>query len=112
MRRIRWNPRHVECPGAGFWLATSYQPKEKYMKFRSIMIAVLFALTSGVAYAGSCPKHMKAIDAALPTAKLSAAQMADVKKYRAEGETLHKEGKHADSVAALAKAESILGIKM
>jgi hypothetical protein len=35
-----------------------------------------------------------------------------VKKYRAEGETLHKEGKHADSVAALAKAESILGIKM
>ena len=82
------------------------------MKIRSIMIAALFALTSGVAYAGSCPKHMKAIDAALPTAKLSAAQMADVKKYRAEGETLHKEGKHADSVAALVKAEKILGIKM
>jgi len=82
------------------------------MKFRSIIIASLFALTSGVAYAGSCPKHMKAIDAALPTAKVSAAQMADVKKYRAEGEKLHKEGKHADSVAALVKAEKILGIKM
>ena len=82
------------------------------MKFRSIMIASLFALTSSVAFASSCPKHMKAIDAALPTAKLSAAQMADVKKYRAEGEALHKEGKHADSVAALAKAEKILGIKM
>ena len=41
------------------------------MKFRSIIIASLFALTSGVAYAGSCPKHMKAIDAALPKAKLS-----------------------------------------
>ena len=82
------------------------------MKLRSIMIASLFALTSGVAYAGSCPKHMKAIDAALPSAKLSEAQMADVKKYRAEGETLHKEGKHSESVAALAKAEKILGIKM
>ena len=82
------------------------------MKFRSIIIASLFALTSGVAYAGSCPKHMKAIDAALPNAKLTSAQMADVKKYRAEGEQLHKDGKHADSVAALAKAEKILGIKM
>jgi len=82
------------------------------MKFRSIMIASLFALTSGVAYAGACPKHMKAIDAALPTAKLSDAQMADVKKYRADGEKLHKEGKHADSMATLGKAEKILGIKM
>ena len=82
------------------------------MKYRSILVASLFALTSGVAYAGTCPKHMKAIDAALPAAKLSDAQMADVKKYRAEGETLHKEGKHADSLAALAKAEAILGIKM
>jgi hypothetical protein len=82
------------------------------MKFRSIMIALLFALTSGVAFASSCPKHMKAIDAALPAAKLSDAQMADVKKYRAEGEKLHKDGRHADSVAALAKAEKILGITM
>ena len=82
------------------------------MKFRSILVAFLFVLTSGVAYANSCPKHMKAIDEALPKAKLSEAQMADVKKYRAEGEKLHKDGKHADSVAALAKAEKILGIKM
>lgn len=80
------------------------------MKFRSIIIASLFALTSGVAYASSCPKHMKAIDAALPKAKLTAAQLADVKKYRAEGEKLHKEGNHTDSMATLAKAERILGI--
>ena len=82
------------------------------MKFRSILVASVFALTSGVAYAGTCPKHMKAIDAALPAAKLSDAQMADVKKYRAGGEKLHKEGKHADSLATLAKAEKILGVKM
>ena len=82
------------------------------MKFRSILVASLFVLTSGVAYAGSCPKHMKAIDAALPAAKLSDAQMADVTKYRSEGEKLHKDGKHAESVETLAKAEKILGIKM
>ncbi len=82
------------------------------MKYRSILIAILFALTSGVAIAGSCPKHMKAIDAALPTAKISAAQMSEVKKLRADGETLHKEGKHAESMEALGKAEKILGIKM
>ena len=82
------------------------------MKFRSILVASLFVLTSGVAYANSCPKHMKAIDAALPTAKLSDAQMADVKKYRAEGEKLHKDGKHTESVETLGKAEKILGIKM
>jgi len=83
------------------------------MKFRSIIIASLFALTSGVAYASSCPTHMKAIDAALAkNPKLTSAQMADVKKYRAEGEKLHKDGNHADSLATLAKAEKILGIKM
>ena len=82
------------------------------MKFRSILVASLFALTSGVAYAGTCPKHMKAIDAALPTAKLSDAQMADVKKYRADGETFHKAGKHADALDSLGKAEKILGVKM
>jgi hypothetical protein len=54
---------------------------------------------------------MRAIDAALPKAKLSASQMAEVKKLRAEGETLHKQGKHDESMAALGKAEAILGIK-
>jgi hypothetical protein len=99
--------------GAGFWLATLFQPeKEIGMKFRSIMIASLFALTSGTAFANTCPKHMKAIDAALPKAKLTSAQMADVKKLRAEGEKLHKEGNHADSLSTLVKAEKILGIDM
>ncbi len=82
------------------------------MKFRSILIAILFALTSGVAFASSCPKHMKAIDAALPTAKLSAAQMSEVKKLRADGEALHKAGQHTESMEALGKAEKILGISM
>lgn len=83
------------------------------MKIRTIVIATLFALASGTAFAGTCPKHMKAIDAELAkTPKLTAAQMSDVKKYRAEGETFHKAGKHADALDSLGKAEKILGIKM
>jgi len=80
------------------------------MKVRSIVIATLFALSSGVAVASSCPKEMKAIDAALPNAKLSAAQMTEVKNLRAEGEQLHKDKKHKESMEALGKAKKILGI--
>jgi hypothetical protein len=54
---------------------------------------------------------MKEIDAALPAAKVSGEQMSEVKKLRAEGESLHKAGKHAESVAALTKAKGILGLK-
>lgn len=79
------------------------------MKRTALFVALAFA--SSLAIAGSCPKEMKAIDAALPGAKLSAAQAAEVKKLRADGEQLHKDGKHADSLAALGKAKGILGIK-
>jgi hypothetical protein len=34
-----------------------------------------------------------------------------VQKLRADGEKYHKDGKHAESMAALSKAEAILGIK-
>ena len=54
---------------------------------------------------------MKAIDEAMSkNPKLSAEQMAEVKKYRAEGETLHKAGKHQESVDTLDKAKKILKI--
>ena len=36
--------------------------------------------------------------------------MTDVKKLRADGETFHKAGKHAESMEALTKAEKLLGI--
>lgn len=79
------------------------------MKAKILFVALLLA--SSTALAGRCPADMKAIDAALPDAKLTAAQSAEVKKLRADGERLHKEGKHADSMAALGKAKGILGIK-
>ena len=84
--------------------------KESYMKIRSLMVAAGLMLATGSAFAFHCPKDMKAIDDALPNAKLSDAQMAEVKKYRAEGEALHKEKKHQESVDTLAKAKKILGI--
>jgi hypothetical protein len=54
---------------------------------------------------------MKKIDAALAkNPKPEASKMAEVKKYRADGEALHKAGKHQESLDALSKAEKILGI--
>ena len=82
------------------------------MKLHALVLGVALALASGSALAFSCPKHMKAIDAALPKAKLSDMQMSDVKKYRADGEKFHKAGKHTEALETLGKAEKILGIKM
>ncbi len=79
------------------------------MKRFALFTALIFS--SSVAFAHGCPKEMKAIDAALPSAKLSPAQMEEVKKLRADGEAAHKAGKHDDSMAALGKAKGILGIK-
>ena len=79
------------------------------MKRITLAVAIMFA--SATAFAMHCPKDMKAIDDALAKKpQLSAAQMEEVKKYRAEGEALHKAGKHQESVDTLAKAMKILGI--
>jgi hypothetical protein len=53
---------------------------------------------------------MKAIDEALPKSKLAEAPMGEVKKLRAEGEALHKGGKHKESMEALGKAKKMLGL--
>ena len=80
------------------------------MKRAAAAIATL--LFAGSALAFHCPKDMKAIDEALAkNPKLTEAQMTEVKKYRAEGETLHKAGKHQESVDTLAKAMKILDVK-
>ena len=76
------------------------------------ILATTLALAAGGALAFHCPVDMKAIDDAMAKKpSLTADQMAQVRKYRAEGETLHKAGKHQESVDTLAKAKSILGIQ-
>ena len=78
---------------------------------KQLLAGIVLAAGCASAFAGNCPVQMKDIDAALPKAKLSSAQQAEVKKLRADGERLHKEGKHGESMAALGKAKGILGIK-
>lgn len=89
------------------------------MKIPSIIVAVSLALASGSAFAFSCPKDMKAIDAALAkNPKLTDAQMAEVKKLRADGEKYHKASPHKsrdpnddkEAMDAFANAKKILGI--
>jgi cytochrome c556 len=81
------------------------------MKLNALVAAALLAV-AGSAFAFHCPQDMKKIDDALAkNPKLTSEQMAEVKKYRAEGETLHKAGKHQESIDTLAKAMKILDIK-
>jgi len=77
-------------------------------KLAMVLVGLVFVASS--AFAFHCPKDMKKIDEALPNAKISAEQMQQVKKLRADGEKFHKEGKHQEAVDTLAKAMKILGI--
>ena len=80
------------------------------MKVRTALFAAAL-LFAGSAFAFHCPQEMKKIDDAMAkNPKLTTAQMAEVKEYRAQGEALHKAGKHQESLDTLAKAEKILGI--
>ena len=74
-------------------------------------VAAMIAVASSPALAGTCPNIMKKIDAALASSpQVSAAQMTEVTKLRAEGEARHKAGSHAASVDSLNKALAILGV--
>ena len=80
--------------------------------FRKTAVVVAAMLIAAPAWAFHCPQDMKQIDEAMSkNPKLSATQLAEVKKYRAEGEVLHKAGKHTESVAQLDKAKKLLALK-
>lgn len=79
------------------------------MRLRNLVMGIGLAVVSSAALASHCPKAMQKIDDALAAKPaLSAAQMDEVKKLRAEGEALHKAGKHPESEAALDRAVGIL----
>lgn len=77
---------------------------------KKLAVAVAATLLSSLALAHNCPNEMKAIDAKMPSVQLSAENMSKVKGFRAKGEALHKEGKHTESMAALAEAKKMLGM--
>ena len=74
----------------------------------SLAVAMAFATP---AFAFHCPADMAKIDAALPTASLSAADLTEVKALRATGGQQHAAGNHAESIKTLAKAMKILEIE-
>jgi hypothetical protein len=80
---------------------------------RALLTATVFSLAlTGTAYAFHCPADMAKIDAALAeNPDLTAEQLAEVTKLRAEGEVQHQSGDHTKSVETLAKAMEILGIE-
>ena len=77
---------------------------------RVISLAFGLLLFPAAALANSCPSIMAEIDAALPSATLSEADMTKVEELRAQGEALHQSGDHAGSEAALNEAKQLLGI--
>jgi hypothetical protein len=88
-----------------------HHPKGEPNMTLKYVVAAAAIVFSTAAFAFHCPADMKKIDEAMAkNPQLTAAQMAEVKKFRAEGETLHKAGKHQESVDTLAKAMKILKI--
>lgn len=76
---------------------------------RLLVLSALLA--TSMAWAHNCPNEMKAIDAKLAmNPMLSAPDMDKVKALRMQGEMLHKEGKHTESMKALGDAKKMLGI--
>jgi hypothetical protein len=78
---------------------------------RTPLIAIALLIATNAAFAqGKHPADMRAIDAAMQTAKLTPAQRVEVLRYRKEGEQLHNSGNHGGAEIALQKAKSILKI--
>ena len=78
---------------------------------RTISLAVALSLVAaGPARARRCPMDMAAIDKALPTAQLSAANKQKVMELRRQGEAAHKAGNHPESERLLDQARKMLNI--
>ena len=77
----------------------------------AVVVGMLAMAWVTPAFATSCPTDMKEIDEALAKGtRLKAADLDQVKQWRAEGEKLHKAGKHKQAVDTLEKAKVKLGI--
>ena len=77
---------------------------------KHLVLGSMFVFFAATASAHGCPGEMRAIDAKMPSATLPAADMSKVKALCEEGEKLHKEGKHTESMKALAEAKKLLGV--
>lgn len=94
----------------------SFRPSPGIRPITAYLLAVallgLSDLGASKAYAHGCPGEMALIDKALQAKpKLSPQDLEKVRKLRAEGEKLHKDDKHGESMLALGSAKKILGIQ-
>ena len=64
------------------------------MRFGILIAIALLALTNVAMGQSKHPQDVQKINAALPTAKITPAQRAQVIKLRNEGETFHNAGQH------------------
>lgn len=78
---------------------------------RTISLALVLSIAAaGPAFARRCPMEIAAIDKALPTAQISAAEKQRVMELRNQGDAAHKAGNHAESERLLDEAKRILKI--
>lgn len=79
---------------------------------RAILAAAISLMLATPAFAMGCPKLMAKVDDALAqNPSLTAEQLAEVQKLRADGEAQHTSGQHAQSMESLGKALEILGVQ-
>jgi hypothetical protein len=80
---------------------------------KKIIAALAFVLlaTNTASAQSKHVRDMQIIDAALPTAKISPAQKAEVIKLRRDGEKLHFANNHGAAEVALERAKAILRSK-
>lgn len=71
---------------------------------RYLWVLLITLLFSGPALSGQCPALMKQVDMQLESSQLNAETRAEVESLRAKGDSLHKGGKHGESVKALKNA--------
>jgi hypothetical protein len=78
-----------------------------------IVLAVAFTWSLGApaAWAKKCPRLYRECQEALKTSKADDATKEKAKKLCEEGQSLHDEGKHAESVAKLDEALAALAKK-
>ncbi|RBP28559.1 hypothetical protein DET50_11163 [Marinobacter pelagius] len=72
------------------------------MRYLAALLLTVFFASS--ALASQCPSLMNQIDQQLQSAQLDSETEANIKALRDQGESLHKQGKHAESVKVLREA--------
>ena len=79
-------------------------------RFATFAVVLVLAGATDARAQHKHPRDIIKIDAALPSAQISAAQRAQVIKLRNDGERLHAAGNHGAAEAALERAKAILKI--